>query len=171
MTVPLSYAPVIRRTIRDLYLDKKCVPTLDMIYEKVKSLKFSDITDCNIFQGNIVVEPDSPVWTWCGAALYRFMKSIGFVHKGKVSHYEYTKTGADVIAMRDNYLEWINRYREDGFQIFYQDETWVFKNMHQKKQWIDESEGTTKDLYRVPSGSGERAIFSHFGSCTGLQEN
>ena len=57
------------------------------------------------------------------------MKSIGFTCNERVSHYEHTKNRRDVVAMRDDYLERVERYRQDVFSIFYQDETWVFKNM------------------------------------------
>jgi DDE superfamily endonuclease len=50
--------------------------------------------------------------------------------------------------------------------IFYQDETWIFKNMAQGKVWQEDGGEIT---CRVPSGSGDRAIVSHLGSAeTGL---
>ena len=57
------------------------------------------------------------------------------MYNERVSHYEHTKTRRNVVAMRDDYLEWIERYRKDGFSIFYPDETWVFKNMACFKIW------------------------------------
>lgn len=49
------------------------------------------------------------------------MKSIGFVYGDTISTYEHKKYRADIILMRDNYLEWIQFYREEGFNIFYED--------------------------------------------------
>ena len=97
------------------------------------------------------------------------MKSIGFVYAEKLSHYEHTKHRADVVAMRDNYLEWIDRYRADGYRVYYQDESWIFKNMACTKVWKYESGDEIDSVYKVPSGKGERSIISHVGCAeTGL---
>ena len=57
------------------------------------------------------------------------MKSIGFIYGEKVSHYEHTKQREDIVETRDDYLDWIEQYREAGYTIYYQDETWVFTKM------------------------------------------
>lgn len=85
-----------------------------MIFEKISSFKFSDVSDCNVFQEDVI---GSNIWTWCRATLYSFMKLISFVHRGKINHYEHTKTRQDVIAMRDNFLEWIEKYRQEKISI------------------------------------------------------
>lgn len=54
------------------------------------------------------------------------MKKNGFIFQDQVTQYEYTKNREDILSMRDNYLEWIEKYRANGYNIFYQDETWVF---------------------------------------------
>ena len=51
------------------------------------------------------------------------MKSIGFIYDDRISHYEHTKQRPDIVTMRDNYLEWIQKYRDEGYNIYYQDET------------------------------------------------
>ena len=41
-----------------------------------------------------------------------------------MSHYEHLKNRRDVVSMRDDDdLESVERYRKDGFSIFYEDET------------------------------------------------
>ena len=50
------------------------------------------------------------------------MKSIGFVYEDKLSHYEHTKSGADVEAMKYNYLECIDQYKTERYRVYYQDE-------------------------------------------------
>lgn len=92
------------------------------------------------------------------------MKSIGLVYENRVSHYEYTKKRQDVIAMRDNYLEWIEGYRQDGYLILYQDESWVFKNLAPTKVWRNTNIPLEEEVYKVPSGKGERSILSHIAS-------
>lgn len=100
------------------------------------------------------------------------MKDIGYIYGNRISPYEQKKNRADIIEMRDNYLNWIKFYRDKGYSIFYQDETWVFKNMVCSKAWMDTVEDSTLNTYNVPSGKGERSILSHLGSAdTGLFDN
>ena len=76
------------------------------------------------------------------------------------------------MSMRDNYLDWISKYRAMGYRIYFQDETWVFKNMACSKAWKDIQSGCTNGLYAVPSGRGERSIVCHVESAeTGLLDN
>ena len=97
------------------------------------------------------------------------MKSICFIYGERVSHYEHTETIEDVVKMRNNYLTWIDKYRQEGYRIYYQDETWVFKNMTCTKVWRDSSEDKIDEVFTVPSGKGERSILSHVGCAeTGL---
>ena len=71
--------------------------------------------------------------------------------------------------MRDNYLNWISYYRNEQYKIYYQDETWVFKNMSCTKIWEEIVSSSTEDLYKVPAGKGARSIVCHLGcSETGL---
>ena len=100
------------------------------------------------------------------------MKSNGFIYGDKISHYEYTKNWADVIIMRNNYLDWISQYREEGYRIYYQEETWVFRNMTRNKIWRDIVPGVINEGYTVPAGRGERSIVCHVGcSDTSLLDN
>lgn len=48
--------------------------------------------------------------------------------------------------------------------IFYQEETWVFKNMACSQTWIDNVEDSAYNTFNVPSGKGERSILSHVSS-------
>ena len=66
--------------------------------------------------------------------------------------------------MRDNYLEWIQKYRYEGYNVYYQVESWVFKSMTTSKSMERCYQKTTDDLIRVLSGRGERSILSHVAS-------
>lgn len=88
------------------------------------------------------------------------MQHFSFVYDEHVSDYEFTKNQDDVVSMKDNYLEWIKEYRKKGYRIFYQDETWVFKDMTCKKVWHDKTASTNETTIKVPSSSGERSILS-----------
>jgi len=118
------------------------------------------VKDCNLFDE--VMEDGLKIWPWGRTTLWRFMKTIGFIYKNRVSYYEHTRKRTDVVALRDNYLEWIEKYRDEGYDIFYQDETWVFKNMVTNKVWQDTEDND--DNFRVPPGSGERSILCHLAS-------
>ena len=97
------------------------------------------------------------------------MKRIGFVYEERVTHYEHTRNREDIIKMRDDYLDWIRKYREEGRRVYYQDETWVFKSMSCAKFWKDIVGLSTNSCFMVPSGRRERSILSHVGCAeTGL---
>ena len=99
------------------------------------------------------------------------MKSIEFSYDERDTHYEHTRKRDDVIKMRDDYLEWTEFYRDSGYRIYYQDETWVFKNMTCSKVWKDIVKDSTDDTFTVPSGKGDRSILCHIGCAeTGLLE-
>ena len=171
-TIPENFSSVVRHTIRDIYLEGNKVPTLNHILERLKQKKVRDFEHLNLFHGNEMPNPDSKIWIWGRSTLHRFMKSIGFIYGEKISHYEYTKNRADVISMRDNYLDWISKYREEGYRIYYQDETWVFKNMSCNKVWRDIAPGVIEESYKVPAGRGDRPIVYHVGCAdTGLLDN
>ena len=94
------------------------------------------------------------------------MKRIGFDHEDHVTHYEYTRNREDIIKMRDDHLEYIRKYREEGSREYFQDETWVFKNKSCRKVWKDIVGISNNARFMVPSGKGERSILSHIG-CAG----
>ena len=160
--VPDGYISIVRQIVQDILLEKKTIPTIDEIYSRISSMKVSDVLFLNIFDDNIQPPSmDALVWTWGRTTLYRFMQASGFVFGDKISYYEVSKQREDVVSMRDNYLEWIMNYRNNGYEIFYQDETWVFKNMTSKKVWNDTTGDSTKGILKATSGSGERSILSH----------
>ena len=89
------------------------------------------------------------------------MTEQGVIHDDRITHYEYTKFGPDIVSMRDDYLKWITKYREMGCIVCYQDETWVFKNISPRNVWKDPQGNYTDDQPKKPSGSGERSILSN----------
>ena len=127
--VPKGMHTVVRKVIRDLFLEKKTTPTLDTIFERLCVLTVHDVHDLNFFNESDIPCMTSKVWLWSRTTLYRFMESIGFVYGDRVSHYEHTKNREDIACMRDDYSDWISYYRSNDYTIYYQDETWVFKNM------------------------------------------
>ena len=63
--------------------------------------------------------------------------------------------------MHDGYLDWISYYHSNDYTIYYQDETLVFKNMTPSKVWRDIIGNSTKNVFNVPSGKGDRSILCH----------
>lgn len=172
MNVPEKFEALVRSVIRDLFLEKKKVPTLDLILEKLQELKVQDVDHLNLFENENMPPEDSKIWLWGRTTLFKFMKSIGFAFDDHVSPYEHKKRPDDIQLMRDNYLEWIQNYRAEGYNIYYQDETWVFKNIACRKVWQDKVGNSTQGTFNVPSGKGERSILSHVASQeTGLLNN
>jgi hypothetical protein len=89
--------------------------------------------------------------------------------KSRKDQYDHQREREDIVVMRANYLEWVQKYRERGYCIFNQDKTWVFNNMSQGKVWQEDG---GEIMYKVPSGSGDRATVSHLGSAeTGLLDD
>ena len=151
MIVPTEFTPVIRHSIRYLIVEKKTNPTLNKILEILENGQFSE----------------GMIWNYSRASLHRFMRKNDFVFGPPKSHYEYTRERAEIITMREKYLFWIHKYRNEGYHIFYQDETWLNKNMSPNRIWTYANNDVTD--YKVPSGKGERSIICHLGSAeTGL---
>jgi hypothetical protein len=105
-------------------------------------------------------------WRWKQSALHTFLTQHGFMFKSRKNQYDRQREREDIVVMRATYLEWVQKYCERGYCIFYQDEAWVFKNMSQGKM---RQEDGGEIMYEVPSGSGYRAIVFLLGSAeTGL---
>ena len=77
----------------------------------------------NLFDDHFVPGEKETIWSLGHTTLYRYMQSIGFIYDDRISHYEQTKKRPNIVIMRDNYLEWIQKYREKEYNIYYQDET------------------------------------------------
>ena len=167
--VPDEYASVIGKVMREILLERKMLPTIDSVFDRLSKLKVSDVEHFNLLDHENVPESDSLVWPWSRSTMFIFMPRIGFVFKDQISHYERSKTREDIVAMRDNYLEWVRNYRNDGYEIYYTDETWIFKNMITKKMWLDVTGSSTQGALQVPSVNSARSILAHVGSeTTGL---
>lgn len=93
-------------------MEKKQLPIVDSVYERVSQLTANDVEHLNLFEGDVVPDSDAAIWPWSRSSLYRFMTRIGFIYEEQVSHYERSKTRADIVAMRDDYLEWVEKYRQ-----------------------------------------------------------
>ena len=84
--------------------------------------------------------------------------------------YQYKKSGDNrrllydqrsVINYRCNYLRKIRKFREDGYEIVYLDDTWVNQNHATDYMWLP-VDGS--DAPKIPSGKGKRLIVLHAGN-------
>jgi hypothetical protein len=66
-----------------------------------------------------------------------------------------------VINDRCNYLRKIRKFREDGYEIVYLDETWVNQNHATDYMWLP-VDGS--DAPKIPSGKGKWLIALHAGN-------
>ena len=77
----------------------------------------------NLCDDGFVPAKEETIWTWNRNILYRCMQPIGFIYDDRISRYEHTKKRTDIFIMRNNYIEWIEKYRDEKYNIYYQDET------------------------------------------------
>ena len=95
------------------------------------------------------------------SSLHRLMTDLRYSFSDRPSHYDQAREDPRIIEMRKSYLKEMQKHRSEGRDIFYQDETWIFKNMLKKKAWFREDLAA---YIPAPSGKGQRSIISHVGS-------
>ena len=101
-------------------------------------------------------------WKWSRSTLYRMLtKKMNYTYSTKKSYYESLKEDVAIGEQRMNYLQQVKEFRKQGKTIFYQDETWINKNMTPLKTWLDPDREIAPIM---PQGKGERSIISHVGS-------
>ena len=92
---------------------------------------------------------------------------MNYNYTEKKSHYESFKRNVVIAEQRMKYIKWVKAYREEGRAIFYQDETWMTKNMTPFRAWLDENrEGAPNS----PQGKGQRTIICKIGNEDGFVE-
>ena len=111
--VPESFETIVRKVVRDLFLEKNVVLSVNRIYERSTSLEVRHVPNMNLFLGTDIPTEESKLWLWSRSTLYRFMKKIGFVYGERISHYGNTEMRQDIIKMRDECLEWIDKYQNE----------------------------------------------------------
>ena len=85
---PQKFSSLVHQVVRDIYIEKNEVSSIDSIFERISSFKIQDVLHLNIFEDENDFDEESSAWTWCIVSLYRFMKSVGFVHEEIFSHYQ-----------------------------------------------------------------------------------
>uniref|UniRef100_A0A1I7Y1E9 DDE_3 domain-containing protein n=1 Tax=Steinernema glaseri TaxID=37863 RepID=A0A1I7Y1E9_9BILA len=110
------------------------------------------------------------------------VKKLGILlHHMKYSHRLITNRAVlfdndPVIEMRKNYTRIVRQLRDQGYQMFYLDETWVFQGMTHKRDWQSHYTPAEKKKKQLSSGPtappdhGKRAIVVHTVGRDGLVE-
>ena len=85
----------------------------------------------------------------------------------------------DIVAARHRFLLDVQKFRDEGYKICYQDETWC--NAHHTRQFCWQHLSNPEDSllpaiqwnggFAVPSGEGQRLIICHAGSEDGFVQN
>lgn len=136
---------VLRRTVLNFYARKE-IPTLCKIKEQL-------LKDGIVFDG-------------CLTSLRKVLLKIGFKFT-KVDGRKFLMERSDIVASRAEFLREIKKYREQGANIVYLDETWINQNYSVQKCWTDCSSNVATGV-KPPIGRGNRLIILHAGTENGF---
>ena len=113
-------------------------------------------------------------------SLHSLIKRLDFVCKKRNAKMQVYQR-MDVVAQRHKVLRALPDYRARGYEVFYQDESFV--NGNHTRQYVWQNENYEKDArddiikdtkwyggLSVPSGKGQRIIINHIGSKNGFLE-
>ena len=131
------------------FYERKEIPTLNKIKEE-------------LLKGN--TEFDG-----CLESLRKVLFKIGFRFM-KVDGRKFLMERSDVVASRAEFLREIKRFREQGANIVYLDETWINQNYTVQKCWVDCSSNLATGV-KPPVGKGSRLIILHAGTKNGFVPN
>ena len=84
--IPKKFSIIVRQVVREIYLEHKQLPTLDLILEGLKQKKVNEFDNFNLCNGDEIPDTNSNICIWGHTSLYRFMKSVGFTYGDKISH-------------------------------------------------------------------------------------
>ena len=129
---------VIRRTIINMYLNKRVLPTINAIH--------SEIINKIDFKGGKTI-------------LRKLLKEMGFNWKKCSTNRKILMEKPDIVSKRINYLREIKKLRETGHNIIYMDETYINSSHTVPKCWQLDGNGLS-----VPIGAGDRLIVVDAGS-------
>lgn len=84
----------------------------------------------------------------------------------------------EIVLWRRNYLRQIKKFREEGRNVLYLDETWLNEGHTESKVWQDLSVESSRQAFlqglstglKTPSGKGRRLIITHIGGEAGFLE-
>ncbi|CAF4946214.1 unnamed protein product [Pieris macdunnoughi] len=124
------------------------------------------------------VNEDDMLPNFSRTSMWRMLKHLKFkyVTKKKETARSALIERPDIVLWRLKYLKKIRKYREEGRQIFYLDETWVNAGHTVSKAWEDTTVKTAKQAFlegvstgaKNPTSKGNRLIVVHIGNEKGF---
>lgn len=151
----IKYA--IRRKLHSYFFQNK-IPTIDKL--------LADINNDN----------DLP--NFSRSKFWKILKelNIRYLKRNRKSHL-IEKT--EIVMWRRMYLNAIQKYRAEGREIFYLDETWLNEGHTQPKVWQDLNVKSQRQAFmdgwsiglKNPTGKGKRLIITHIGGVNGFVED
>lgn len=100
-------------------------------------------------------------------SLRRILNSLGFRWKRTENNRSLLIEKSNIRLLRIEYLQKVNKYREEGRPIIYTDESYVDSSHSSNKSWSD---GSTKGL-KKPISKGQRVVIVNAGSEAGFVPN
>ncbi|XP_033231628.1 uncharacterized protein LOC117182635 [Belonocnema kinseyi] len=147
---------IVRKTVHDFFREG-VLPTLDKLMERIKA------------------NDEIPL---IGHTTLHTLLKKKYITYVKHKRNSYLPERDDLLAWRRQYLEDIRKYRAEGRNIYFLDETWVNAGDVTVKAWHDETIKSGRDDYirglttepANPSGKGKKLIVLHLGSAEGFVE-
>lgn len=161
---PDSFAPAGEAEIRDREY-KLTIDMFEAVHKAVIACKTGGCTPSvrrvHALLQEVVDEEGTLVYPYCRDSLWRHMKEMGYSYERSKTYGEYVQEMESVKEQRVAYLRKIREYREEGREIFYQDESWVNANIRSPKEWKHDDMPNTD---KVRGGLGKRTILCGIGS-------
>ncbi|KAL6446087.1 hypothetical protein ACFW04_001027 [Cataglyphis niger] len=145
----------IRRKVHEFYINRD-LPTFSKVLQAVN------------------IDKDLP--NFKRSIFHLLLKELNFTYTTR-PHDSILIEKEDFIIWRRNYLRTIKRYREEGRQIYYLDETLInIDDITNNRIWMDETIKCEKNTFSRrlttgsanPNGKGKRLIVLHIGSAAGF---
>ncbi|XP_011692512.1 PREDICTED: uncharacterized protein LOC105452789 isoform X2 [Wasmannia auropunctata] len=149
----------------------------DEVNKKAIRRKIHEFYMNNIFPTTVrilqALSDDKKLLNFKRSTFYLLMKELNFTFTFTNQGHILTET-QDLVIWRRTYLKTIKRYREEGRQIYYLDETWINVDDTANKDWMEtvkfNKDASFHRLTAKPAGPSEedKLLFLHIGSAAGF---
>ena len=123
-----------------------------------KMLHDSEVVTLRKLRQKLLTEHDIEI---SKVSLWRQLRSLDFKFRKLKGGTSVICETSRLVAMRAKYLRTIKTYREEGYEIYFLDESYINAHHVFEKEW-QSNDGVVKR--NVPTGKGKRLIIAHCGS-------